>query len=268
MSATIHPYLERPPLALAHRGGPEFAPHAGLENTLAAFVGAARLGYRYIETDVHLTADGVLVAFHDEVLDRVTDARGRIADLPWPRVEQARVGGREPIPTLLALLTALPSVRVNIDLKAPRTAPATLAVLRASGATKRACVGSFSQARLWHFRWLARRDGVATSAGRLGITALRLLPRAASRVVHTPGIAYQVPETHAVFGRRVRVVTPDFVAGAHAIDRQVHVWTVDDPAQMRRLLDLGVDGIITDRLDVLAEVLAERGHPLRLPPTP
>lgn len=269
MSTTRSPYLDTPPLALAHRGGAEFAPHVGLENTLAAFVGAARLGYRYLETDVHLTADGVLIAFHDEFLDRVTDAAGRIAQLPWRVVESARVGGREPIPTLLALLTHLPQVRVNIDLKAPGTADAALAVLREAGASARVCVGSFSQLRLWRFRWLARRSGtsVATSAGQLGIVAMRFLPRAVSRVVHTPGVAYQVPVTYPVFGRELVVVTPQFVAGAHSIGRQVHVWTIDEPAEMHRLLDLGVDGIVTDRIDTLARVLAERGHPLTPPTT-
>lgn len=267
MTTTQSPYLDTPPLALAHRGGAEFAPHVGLENTLAAFVGAARLGYRYVETDVHLTADAVLIVFHDEILDRVTDAAGRIADLPWRVVERARVGGREPIPTLLDLLTALPEVRVNIDLKAPGTAEATLTVLREAGATARVCVGSFSQLRLWRFRWLARRAGipVATSAGQLGTVAMRLLPRAISRWVHTPGVAFQVPVTYPMFGRELVVVTPQFVAGAHAIGRQVHVWTIDDPDETRRLLDLGVDGIVTDRIDTLARVLAEHGHPLTSP---
>lgn len=266
MVATQSSYLDIPPLALAHRGGAEYAPHVGLENTLAAFEGAWRLGYRYVETDVHLTADGVLVAFHDEILDRVTDASGRIAEQPWRVVERARVGGREPIPTLLALLTAFPDVWVNIDLKAPGTAAAALDVLQQSGASARVCVGSFSQLRLWHFRLLARRRGarVATSAGRLGIAALRFLPRAVSRVAHTPAVAYQVPVSYPVLGRELVIVTPGFVEAAHAIDRQVHVWTIDDPREMHRLLDLGVDGIVTDRIDTLADVLAERGHPLNV----
>lgn len=268
MTAARHPYLDPPPIALAHRGGALFPPHEGLENTLAAFEGAAAFGYRYVETDVHVTADGVVVAFHDDELDRVTDARGRIADLPWEQVSRARIGGREPIPTLARLLAALPDVRVNIDLKAPGTPAATLAVLRELGATRRVCVGSFSAPTLWRFRLLARGGGVATSAGPLGVAALRFLPAALSRWVHTPGVAYQVPVHHRVLGRDVRVVTPGFLRRAHAIGRQVHVWTIDDAQQMRELLDLGVDGIVTDRLDVLADVLAERGRPLRPGPRP
>lgn len=267
MKASGHPYFAGPPLAFAHRGGARHPGHNGLENTLYAFTGATGLGFQHLETDVHLTADGVVIAFHDEELDRTTDATGRIAKLPWSRVAQARVGGREPIPRLLDLLTAVPQTRINIDLKSPGVAGPTLAVLREVGATGRVCVGSFSSPRLWWFRWSARRDGVATSAGPIGVAALRLLPSWLSRVVHTPGSAYQVPVWHRLFGRDVEVVTPRFVAAAHAIGRQVHVWTVDEADEMHRLLDLGVDGIITDRLDVLVTVFAQRGHPLSPAPT-
>lgn len=252
----------RPPVAIAHRGGARDEAGMAWENTLVAFEGAVAAGYRYVETDVHLTADGVVVAFHDEELDRVTDGRGRVAQLPWAQVSRARIGGREPIPTLEEVLRALPSVRLNIDLKAPGTAAATLAVLRERGAAGRVCVGSFTSPRLWLFRVLARRDRVATSAGPVGVAALRLLPAALTRVVHSPGRAYQVPVRHRLLGREIEVVTPAFVRAAHAIGAQVHVWTINDPDEMHRLLDLGVDGIVTDRLDVLAAVLADRGHPL------
>lgn len=263
MRASDHPYFEAPPVALAHRGGAVDVAGSALENTLAAFMAAARLGFGYLETDVHLTRDGVLVAFHDDELDRVTDRAGRIADLTWEEVSRARIGGREPVPTLAQVLTALPQARINIDLKAPGTPAALLALLREMGATRRGCVGSFSSPRLWRFRWLARGEGIATSAGRFGIAALRLLPEAVTRVVHSPAAAYQVPVSHPLFGRELVVVTPAFVHAAHAIDRQVHVWTINDADQMHRLLDMGVDGIVTDRLDVLAGVLADRGHALR-----
>lgn len=110
-----HPFLDHPgPLAFAHRGGAADGP----ENTLAQFRRAVAAGYRYLETDVHATADGRLVAFHDAVLDRVTDASGRIADLPWDRVRLARVGGREPVPLFEELLAAFPGARWNVDVKA------------------------------------------------------------------------------------------------------------------------------------------------------
>lgn len=262
MRAIDHPYFDAPPLALAHRGGACDTAGLARENTLAAFEAAAAAGYRYLETDVHLTADGVLIAFHDDELDRVTDGRGRIAQLSWDQVSRARIDGTEPVPTLRELLRAPPQARVNIDLKADGTPEATLWALRELRATDRVCIGSFSSARLRRFRRLARRDGVATSAGPLGVAALRLLPAAVSRWLHTPGLAYQVPVWHRLLGMRIEVVTPGFVRAAHAIGRQVHVWTINDAAQMRRLLDLGVDGIVTDRLDLLAQVLADRGHPL------
>lgn len=268
MQAGDHPYFEEPPVALAHRGGAVDEAGLALENTLVAFAAAVRLGYRYLETDVHVTSDGVVVAFHDDELDRVTDSAGRIADLPWEQVERARIGGREPIPTLRQLLTDLPHARVNIDLKAADAPAVTLALLRELGATRRVCIGSFSARNLWRFRWLARGQGVATSAGPLGVAALRFLPERVSRVVHTPGLAFQVPTHHRLFGRDVEVVTPRFVRAAHAIGRQVHVWTINDAAQMHRLLDLGADGIVTDRLDILAQVYAERGHPLTPGPPP
>src|SRR5690242_6649092 len=108
------PFLDWPgPLAFAHRGGASEAP----ENTLPAFEHAIRLGFTYLETDVHATADGQLVAFHDDHLDRVTDASGAIASLPWSVVQRARVDGREPIPLLEDLLGAFPDARVNIDPK-------------------------------------------------------------------------------------------------------------------------------------------------------
>lgn len=262
MQATQHPYFDPPPLAIAHRGGAVDEAGLALENALVAFSEAARLGFVYLETDVHVTSDGVLVAFHDDELDRVTDQVGRIADLNWAQVARARIGGRESVPTMRELLTALPSARVNIDLKARGAAEALLPLLRELGATSRVCIGSFSSRNLWRFRWLARGAGIATSAGPLGVAAMRFLPAAVTRFVHTPGLAFQVPTHHPLFGREVEVVTPAFVRGAHAIGRQVHVWTINDAAEMNRLLDLGVDGIVTDRLDILSDVLAARGHTL------
>src|SRR5690606_38590076 len=104
-------------LALAHRGGAYHPEIEGLENTMAAFQHAAALGYDYLETDVHLTADGVLLAFHDAVLDRVTDSTGAVGELTLADVRRARIGGREQVPTLVELLDAFPQARFNIDIK-------------------------------------------------------------------------------------------------------------------------------------------------------
>jgi len=241
-------FLDLPrPHAFAHRG---FAPD-GAENSLAAFERAVALGYRYLETDVRVTADGVALAFHDAKLDRVTDRRGRIADLPWSEVQRARIAGREPIPRLEDLLAAWPEVRVNIDVKAPNTIGPTVDAIRRTGTLHRVCVGAFSTRRIEAVRAALGPD-LCTGLGPRA--ALRL--RARRPAPRYPGQCAQVP---ARIGRRA-FVDERYLAAAHAAGLVVHAWTVNDEVEMHRLLDLGVDGIMTDRADVLRDVLAARGQ--------
>ena len=236
------------------------------ENTMAAFRGAVDLGYRYLETDAHTTSDGTLIAFHDDRLDRVTDSTGIIRELRHAQLGEARIGGEYPIPTMEELLTAFDEapgpVRYNVDLKSNDSVRPMLRLVAQLGIGPRVCVASFSSPRLWVFRALSRLHPrsrrAATSAGPIGVAALRLLPDVLARWVHSPGIAYQVPVTSRVLGREIRVVTPGFVRRAHAAGKQVHVWTINTESEMHELLDLGVDGIVTDRIDVLQRVLAER----------
>src|SRR4051812_40904198 len=131
------------PIAFAHRGFAD-GPARGAENSLAAFEQAVALGYRYLETDVRVTADGVALAFHDARLDRVTDRSGVVAQLPYAVVRQARIGAREPIPLLTDVLAAWPSVRVNIDIKSDLGVAATVRAIKHTGALRRVCVGAFS----------------------------------------------------------------------------------------------------------------------------
>lgn len=257
--AAEHPYFDVPPLALAHRGGAGYGPNRGIENSLAAFRTAVGLGYRYVETDVHATSDGHLVAFHDDRLDRVTDGVGAIAEQPWSVVRAARIGGREPIPRLAELLEELPHVRVNIDIKATGAIVPLWETVRAHGAQDRVCVASFSDRRLTAFRRLAGPT-VATAAGPREIAALRFGP---SRLGAGPAFlaqVLQVPVVHRLGPLPVRVVTAALVERAHDLGKQVHVWTVDDADEMTRLLDLGVDGLVSDRIDVLRDVLTTRGQ--------
>lgn len=220
---------------------------------MPAFEGAVALGYRYVETDVHVTADGVLVAFHDDHLDRVTDRIGRIADLPWSEVRQARVDGREPIALLEDLLGSFPDLRINIDPKHDRAVPVLVDVLRRTAAVERVCVGAFSDRRLGRLR-AALGPRLCTSLGPRGVARLRAaasgLPSGRLRAS-----CAQVP----VRAGRVTIVDERFVATAHRQGLQVHVWTIDDDAEMHRLLELGVDGIMTDRPAVLRRVLEARG---------
>jgi glycerophosphoryl diester phosphodiesterase len=259
-------YLAGPrPLALAHRGGAAYGPNVGLENTMAAFRRAVELGYRYLETDVHATRDSEVVAFHDSVLDRVTDRSGPIAALPWSVVREARVGGAEPVPLLAELFEEWPDVRVNIDVKADTALGPTIREIQRHGAADRVCIGSFSERRLRAARQ-ALGPGVATAAGQVGTAMLRFTPAVLSRLLHTPAPVLQIPARHRVRGRTITLVTPGLVHRAHRLGKQVHVWFHDwsreDAGEMHRLLDLGVDGIVTDHIDVLRDVLAARGTPL------
>ncbi|QYJ05071.1 glycerophosphodiester phosphodiesterase [Nocardioides panacisoli] len=241
-------------LAFAHRGGAHHPDLTGVENSLRAFRHAADLGYRYLETDVHLTRDGVLVAFHDESLDRVTDRTGPVAGLTLAEVQQARINGAEPVPTLAELVAAFPGLRFNIDIKSAAAVAPLARFVAEHDLWDRVCVGSFSVRRTRRFRRLTA--GRVPTAAHLGeILALRLVPSARlARIVGGRGRALQVPHRRG----RFRVVTAGLVRRAHATGRQVHVWTVDSPEEMHELLDRGVDGLFTDRTDVLKDVLLER----------
>ena len=140
-------WTDRPPRAFAHRGW-HTGDLAGRENTLAAFRRAFDEGYRYLETDVHATADGVLIAFHDPFLDRVTDAKGRVATMTWDQVRRAKIRGTDPIPLMSELLEALPDARFNIDAKAAGVLGPLADLIRTAGVADRVCLGSFSDRRL------------------------------------------------------------------------------------------------------------------------
>nr|WP_182527072.1 glycerophosphodiester phosphodiesterase [Nocardioides dongkuii] len=244
-------------VALAHRGGAYHPEIEGLENTLAAFRHAVALGYRYLETDVHVTRDGVLLAFHDAVLDRVTDRQGEIATLTYAEVRAARVAGREQVPTLAQLFDEFPTARFNIDLKAEGAVEVLATFLAERDAWDRVLVGSFSPGRLRRFRRLTG-GRVPTAADPLEVVAFLVLPsgRLADLVTRGRVGALQVPHRRGP----LTVASRSLVRRAHAAGKHVHVWTVDDPAEMRELLDRGVDGLFTDRTDVLKAVLAERGQ--------
>lgn len=258
MGGMRYAFLDHPgPLPFAHRGGARGAP----ENSMAAFQRAVDLGFRYIETDAQATADEVLLAFHDPSLDRVTDRTGRVARLPYRRVAEARIAGTEPIPLLEDVLGTFPDVRFNIDIK-DRPAIAPLArVLHRTRAWDRVCITSFSTRRLARLRARAplfTRGPVCTALGPGGIAALRLggnLWPALARAAADGVACAQIPYTLGP----VPFATAAFVRRAQGYGLAVHAWTVDDPAVMVRLLDLGIDGIMTDDLPALRSVLAGRG---------
>ena len=252
-------------IAYAHRGGADGAP----ENTMAAFERAVALGYEWLETDVHVTRDGVVVAFHDDRLDRVTDRSGAIADLTYAQVCDADAGywftldggATYPlrtrgvrVPALRDILDRWPDVRVNIDAKADRTVAPLMQLLIHTNSLARVCLASFSDRRL---RWMRRIAGgsVRTSTGRLSVTAAFL----ASRLGRMPSLAatrLQVP-THA---GRIRLLDERFVRAAHASGLAVDVWTVNSDREIRDAVNLGVDGIMSDKLELLKRVLVDLGR--------
>jgi glycerophosphoryl diester phosphodiesterase len=254
---TGFPFLDTgsPVLAFAHRGGAAHPDNVGLENTRRAFAVAWSLGFRYFETDVHLTRDGVLLAFHDAVLERVSDGTGRLADLTYAELSHMRIGGTEAIPTLLELVEAFPGARFNIDLKAEGTAEPLAALIAEHGLQDRILVGSFSARRLNAFRRLAG-PRVPTAAHPAEVAAYLLLPgRLATALTRGRVAALQIPYRRGP----LTIASRRLVRRAHAANLPVHVWTIDDPVEMETLLDRGVDGLMTDRTDILRAVLERRG---------
>jgi glycerophosphoryl diester phosphodiesterase len=266
------PYLAGAPLLIAHRGGAALAP----ENTLTAFRQAVEWwGADILEIDVHATADGEAVVIHDATLDRTTDATGPVAALRLDRIRELDAGYRftgdggrsHPyrdrdvrIPTLREVLEAFPGQRVNVEIKDPRAAPRTREILTELAAEGRVLLAAERRAA----RRAAGSWRGATSASGEELRRFYLLHRAHLAHRYRPCVdALQLP--HRYYRREIP--TARFVRDAHALKLAVHVWTVDRAADMRRLLENGVDGIVTDRPDRLARVLHERvGR--ALPPGP
>ena len=245
-----HPYLERlSPIPFAHRGGAAEWP----ENTMEAFGGAYRMGYRYVETDVHLSADGTIVAFHDTGLERVGGMQREIADMTWDQLQRIRINGTGRIPTLSWLLTEFPDIKLNIDMKSDAVVEPLISLISEFDAFDRVCFASFFERRVVRVTEIAG-DHACISSGRGGVIRHVLrsfkLPVAltSTQILQVPMVRYGV-----------RVLTRRFIELAHQHGKVVHVWTIDDADEMRRLLDWGVDGIMTDRPRVLKSVFQERG---------
>ena len=241
------------PRVLAHRGLAIEAP----ENTMLAFLKALSIGIDYIETDVHASQDGVAVIAHDPSLSRVAGRPTRVDQLTMAELRKVNLGDGQSFPSLAEVLDAFPTARFNIDIKSDAAVEPTIDAILAAGAVKRVLIASFSDRR----RKLAvrRLAGVATSASRRAsgqaIAAARagLVPlvRTALRGVD----AVQLPERF----KGVPIITPRLVNSMHAAGVEVHAWTINDVTTMERLLDIGVDGLVTDRADLALEVVRRRG---------
>jgi len=216
---------------------------------MRAFAHAVALGYRHLETDAQLTADGQIVAFHDDVLDRVTDRRGALATLEWSTIADARIDGEPPV-LLADLLRAFPDTCFNIDPKQDAVVEPLARLLNELEAVDRVGIGSFSAKRLARLRTLCG-PRLCTSIGPGQILRMRCAPWGPWAAA-----CAQVPERWG----GLRLVDRRFVETCHRRGMQVHVWTVDDAEGMHRLLDVGVDGLMTDRPTLLKEVLEDRGE--------
>ena len=254
------------PMVIAHQGGEGLRP----SNTLIAFENAVALGVDVLEMDVHSTNDGVLVLIHDDTVDRTTDGTGRVNDFALAELQQldageywtADDGATTPyrgqgvrIPTLDEVLTAFPQMKFNIEIKQvePSIASSLCETLRAHDLTDRALIASFHPTAMNEFR--AACPEVATSMVEDEIRPFFILNTIfLGALYNPPGAAFQVPE----YSGSLHVLTPRFVRGAHGNNVAVHPWTIDDPADMERFLDMGVDGIITDRPDLMIELLRSR----------
>lgn len=261
MSRAPHPFLTGPlPRAFAHRGW-HLDDLDGLENSLVAFARAVDEGYTHLETDVHATADGVLVVHHDPTLRRVAGHPGVLRQMAWVDLAGVRLGGREPLPRLEDVLAALPGIRFNVDLKSPDTVAPMLRLLERDDVAERVAVASMDENRVQAVRDRFG-DRVVTGIASRSVLALRarsVTPRplraALDRVLPVRGDLAQLP----VGVGALPLIDSVSLAAAHELGVEVHAWTVDRPAEMHRLLDLGVDGLMTDRPDLLREVLMNRG---------
>ncbi len=250
-------FVPAPPRVLAHRGLALEAP----ENTLLAFLHAANVGATHIETDVHGSADGVAMISHDPDLTRLTGRDVKVAQLTAAELRRVQLGAGQGFCSLAEALDAFPDSRFNVDVKSADAVAGTIEAVRDLRATDRVLIGSFSAAR--RLAVVRGLPGVASSISAGGALAAVHAARAGA----TRGLARVLRDVQAVqLPTRVAgasVVTARSIRSFHAVGVEVHIWTVNDPAEMVRLLDAGVDGIVTDRADLAVPLVAERRRAAR-----
>ena len=244
-------YLDHPtPVAIAHRGG---GGERHAENSLAAIAAVRELGYHHVELDLRATRDGVPVLFHDETLERMTGWPGGVEDRTWSELEAVHLPGGEAIPRLEEALTLWPDLRVALDFKSDAVIEPVAALVRRLKVGDRVGLGTSSQSRLSKLRAVFG-PSFSYALGPVGVLRLRLASFGLPAGGFAPGTA-QVPTHH----HGIRIVDPWFLRAAHARGLQVQVWTINEAAEMDRLLGLGVDGLMTDRPTTLKQIMLERG---------
>ena len=234
--------------AFIHRGGDE----TKTENTLEAFEYSSKLGFVFMETDVQATKDGHIVIFHDSNLKRMAGISKAISDLTLDEVRSIELinGGR--IPLLSETLENFPELRFNIDIKTEDALMNSVKIVKAMNCIDRTCLASFSSSRLKRIRELAGPD-VCTSSGQMDIFKM-MCKSIGIKFEGTQGDCAQIPLKQ--WG--VPVLTKRFLETAKEENKLVHIWTIDDKEQMIKLIDFGVDGVMTDKPSVLKEAMTER----------
>lgn len=250
---TTEYFTPAPPRILAHRGLAIEAP----ENTLLAFLRALTLGITHLETDVHASADGVAVVSHDPDLSRVAGRDVRVADLTMAQLREVDLGEGQSFCSLAEMLDAFPDARVNIDIKSPDAVVPAIEAIKDTNARARVLIGSFSTAR--RLGVVRALPGVATSVSALGVLPVLAAARCGAtsllRRLTRDVDALQIPPTIW----RAAALTERAVGALRRVGVETHIWTINDPVEMARLLDLGVDGIVTDRADLALQVVRARG---------
>ena len=240
-------FLEEKFLAFAHRGGNEFAP----ENSFRAFKSAVDIGYKYLETDVHLTKDGFLIAFHDDTLDRVTDKSGLIRDLTLCEIKKAKIAGTDEIPLLSELLNSFTDCFFNIDCKVDETVQPLINLINNKDFINRVCIGSFSQKRINFIRKSLGRE-VKTSMGPAEVIL--------SKFLSYTSLGYNFKSSYTSIPIRrygINLLDERNINYLKSNNQKVIAWTINDEDQMKMLINIGIDGIMTDNLTLLKKVLIE-----------
>ena len=240
-------FLEEKFLAFAHRGGNEFAP----ENSFRAFKSAVDIGYKYLETDVHLTKDGFLIAFHDDTLDRVTDKSGLIRDLTLSEVKKAKIAGTDEIPLLSELLNSFTDCFFNIDCKVDETVQPLINLINNKDFINRVCIGSFSQKRINFIRKSLGKE-VKTSMGPAEVIL--------SKFLSYTSLGYNFKSSYTSIPIRrygINLLEERNIKYLKSNNQKVIAWTINDEDQMKMLINIGIDGIMTDNLTLLKKVLIE-----------
>jgi len=245
----IHRYLNSDkPVAIAHRGGS----YLGSENTMEAFENAINMGFKFLETDIQITRDKKLIAFHDDTLNRVTDGKGYLRNKTWNELRKIKVAGKYNIPLLSDILYSWPEINLNIDPKNNSSISTLIEFLKKNNVFDRICIGSFSGKRLDNLRKIFG-SALCTSAGPLEVLKLKL-SSLNLRNFDIDANCVQVPLKY--FG--IKIIDRNFIDFCHELNLKVHVWTINEIQEMEKLLDLGVDGIMSDNLEGLKTVLTKR----------